>query len=198
MHSRKYTGQYGLEYEVSQSPSVTSHFNDFQEKVKKLEETAEAYDAYLNIAHDKTRKQQQETAEQFYGAETKLDPIKAKAGKKIVKSLAMHPEFIAMLAKVAEVSVRKGYEPFNWTQKDSPTRVSTFLEAGARHVYEAEMGFDTNVEKTLDGVAIPIYVNHLVYAAYNYLMAAYLIDHVPDHDDRKFMLGFLRDNMGEL
>lgn len=121
-----------------------------------------------------------------------LDPAKSKVGKEIVDSQALHPSFVEELAKVAEVSVQKGYEPFNWIKLDSSTRVSTFLQAGQRHLNKAKKGYDTNHEKRLDGSDITITTHHLVYAAYNLLMAAYKIKYLPEHDDRLFKDGELK------
>lgn len=121
-----------------------------------------------------------------------LDPATSKVGKEIVSSIALHPNFMKELAKVAEVSYKKGYSPFNWIQKDSPCRVSTFLAAAKRHIIKAELGYNVNSEKTLEGEDIPITANHLSYAAYNLLMAVQLINHLPEHDDRLFLNGDLK------
>lgn len=121
-----------------------------------------------------------------------LDPKTSKLNKEIVDSVALHPDFIAELAKVAQVSVEKGYVPFNWLFKDSETRVSTLLAAHARHLRLAKKGINNNTEVKLDGSEIKIYANHLVYAAYNLLMANQIIKELPTNDDRLFKDGELK------
>ncbi len=119
----------------------------------------------------------------------KLDPKTSKLGKEIVDSDALHPDFTELLAKVADVSISKGYVPFNWLHNDSFVKVSALLKASARHFRLAKKGINVNKEVDLDGKEIPIYVNHLVYAAYNNLMAAIIIRDLPEHDDRLFKDG---------
>lgn len=121
-----------------------------------------------------------------------LDPATSKVGKEIVSSMTLHPDFIKQLARVAEVSVKKGYSPFNWLKANSPTRVSTFLNAAKRHLTKAELGEDLNIEKTLDGEDIDIAVHHLDYAAYNLQMASFIIRNLREHDDRLFVAGELK------
>lgn len=121
-----------------------------------------------------------------------LDPATSKQGKEVVDSEALHPDFVASLAKVAQVSIEKGYAPFNWLEQDSPVRVSTLLQAHARHVRLAKLGFDDNQEKKLDGTNVSVVAHHLEHAAYNLLMAAKIINDLPDHDDRKFKNGKLK------
>lgn len=125
-----------------------------------------------------------------------LDPLKAKLGKEITDSLALHPDFTSELAKVAEVSIKKGYTPYNYLDLESPVRVSTLLQASDRHIKLAKKGMDLNVEKTLDGEVIDIKVHHLVYGAFNLLMAAQIIKDLPEHDDRLFKNGKLKKDLG--
>jgi hypothetical protein len=113
-----------------------------------------------------------------------IDPQQSKKGK---LPYAMIPkEFIEELAKVVQVSIEKGYKPFNWRQKDSQTKLASYLvSAGLRHTYEWLAGNDLNEEKKSDGSTCDTRSNHLACAAYNFLMAVTLqCDGRTDLDDR--------------
>lgn len=114
-----------------------------------------------------------------------LDPSKSKA-----KKLPYHmipSEWIEALARVAQQSVEKGYEPFNWRRSDSPTKLDSYLYAAAdRHIKKWHGGESFNFEYKQNGEPCPTVTHHAVQAAYNLLMLYTLeiCDKRNDLDDR--------------
>lgn len=161
-----------------------SEFNEIRAKTMALDQNKSIYYTYYN-PHTGYRGPQE-----FAMA---LDPKKSKEGKLKLASNALHPEFITLLAEVAEMSVEKGYTPLNWLEKDSPVSVTYCLNAAERHRQQAKLGIDRNTEeKTLDGDPTKLQPMHLAQSAYNDLMAALLILKRPEADDRVFRDGELK------
>ena len=99
------------------------------------------------------------------------------------------PDAEEELAKVAQVSLEKGYERFNWRKKDSKTYFSSYLLAAARrHIKAYEKGEVFNVEYKRDGSECETKTLHLACAAYNLLMICQLIEDGREDLDDRFQL----------
>lgn len=123
-----------------------------------------------------------------------LDPHISKEGKKKLCSEALHPELWHPLVDVAELSLEKGYEPFNWLEKGkASTHLLYWFNAAQRHFDKAKMGFDINdEEKTLSGEPTKTKPAHLAQAAYCLLTALYLQSQEVCVDERRFKKGKLK------
>ncbi len=72
---------------------------------------------------------------------------------------------------MAELSTEKGYEPFNWLNKDNKVTMMYLIEAAQRHLDKLKMGIDINTEeKMLDGTPTKTQPMHGAQVAYNMLM----------------------------
>lgn len=122
---------------------------------------------------------------------TKLDPKISKKSKLKVCSKALHPEFLYPLIAVSEMSIEKGYEPFNWLT-DKNVTVTYLIEAAQRHLDKIKLGIDVNDnEITLDGASCKNKPLHAACVAYNMLMLCLQIEKRCSVDDRLFKNGIL-------
>lgn len=123
-----------------------------------------------------------------------LNPKSSKVGKLELVSRALHPDFEVLLAKVAALSVEKGYQPLNWLDPDNAVTVTKLMAAARRHENKTLKGIDINdEEKTLEGKLCENKTFHLVYAAYSLLMAAVILQEgIKELDDRMFSGGRIK------
>lgn len=123
-----------------------------------------------------------------------LDPHKSKEGKVKLCSRALHPTLHYPLVDVAELSLEKGYKPFNFLEEGKEsTRVMYWVEAAQRHIDKYKMGFTLNKEeKKLDGTSTNIQPHHLAQAAYDLLCAILVENSEHGQDDRMFKEGKLK------
>lgn len=120
------------------------------------------------------------------GSRMAIDPNKSKEGKLCLAEV--HPQFLNSLARVSEISKKKGYELLNWIQSGTKCYFNAYLvSASLRHIAAFQNGQDYNIEKDQSGLDIlEPDVLHLESAAYNLLMAATLFRMGrKDLDDRK-------------
>lgn len=114
-----------------------------------------------------------------------LDASNSKKGK--LRLAIVHPQMLNSLARVAEISEKKGYVRLNWVRPDVKCFfVDYLLSACLRHIEAFLSGEDVNIEKTQDGEEITEpHVLHVESAAYNLLMIAALFRQGrTDLDDR--------------
>lgn len=122
-----------------------------------------------------------------------LDPKISKIGKFPICSKALHPEFCYPLVTVSEMSIEKGYEPFNWLKPGHPVTMSYLIAAAQRHLDCLKMGIDINTkETTLDGSSTINQPHHAAQVAYNMLMLCLQIKYGVAIDDRQFKDGVLK------
>lgn len=119
--------------------------------------------------------------------EKKINPNTTKKGKLPVAESIWALDHIA---RVAEQSKAKGYEPMNWVKPETKCYfVGYLVSAALRHVTKFILKEDYNVEKKEDGTEVKTEfdVLHLENAAYNLLMAAHLFRQGrTDLDDRNY------------
>jgi len=116
----------------------------------------------------------------------KLNPNTSKAGKLCLAEV--HPGFEESLARVNEISKRKGYELLNWVNPEVQCYfISYLLSAARRHMAKFASGEDYNIELDQGGGPITTPdVLHVECAAYNLLMIAVLFRAGrKDLDDRR-------------
>lgn len=156
------------------------HTADMRENAKEdLDLSESEIDIFLNDIQALKRKKKEE-----------LDPKTSKANKKKVSSKALHPEFHYPLVDVAELSIEKGYSPFNWLKEGHPVTTTYLIDAAQRHLDQIKLGIDVNKkEKKLDGTACTAQPYHAAQVAFNMLILCMQIEKGVLVDDRLFTQG---------
>lgn len=119
-----------------------------------------------------------------------LDPKTSKKDKKKVSSKAYHPEMHLPLIPVADMSIEKNYEPFNWLDSNNEVTMTYLIDAAQRHLDKIKLGIDINTEeKTPTGERCKNQPYHAACVAYNMLMLCLQMDKGVAIDDRMFIDG---------
>jgi hypothetical protein len=174
-------GDIFLEEVVGAAPSPDQYLNPAASKHGKLPYDMLSYGMINFLPTDPTRERLLEVWEKEDG-----DNLRSALSDIAKRLLSKYTDYYEELAKVAQVSIEKGYERFNWRKKDSKTKFSSYLLAAAlRHMRKVELGEDLNREYKKDGTPCETVASHRAHAAYNLLMICQLIeDGRTDLDDR--------------